>query len=657
MISNGIHAIWEKQAICPEHTGEIYVDIIRQGREETLFSLKNIDSYPIHSFKVTDNGIGLNDDNMKSFSEFNSDKKAEIGGKGVGRLVCLKAFNKLVYESVYCENREYSIRTFEYKKTKEGFEHYTEEVLDTEAPTGTSVILYNYEEVYQKNIPFDMVEIARQIILHFQLYYVQGIQPTIIVRNQNRLEVNLTDLYRREFQKEILQKTFSLGNHEFTVFISRSYQAKSHKIHYCAHQRTVKEEGTASYLEDLRLRIEDKDNKEGYYFQIFVVGEYLDKNVNESRTNFEFENEDMDFFESEGITLARIRKQVLQCIEELLSDFFKQARTQKLEEYYSIVEREFPNYHSVIHYNKEKVEKLPVGLTESELDLKLYEIENEWRLEVKKEGKEILDKKKDITSMREYKEMYEKYLTQFNDIGQADLARYVIHRRSVIHLLERLIEINDDDKFSDEDLIHSLFFPIRETKDTVLTDKQNLWLLDERLTFNSLLASDKRCRQVEKLESDTLNRIDLLVRQQDVFEQATLFSEDRYPFESFTIVEFKKPNRDDYSHGDEKRDPVKQVRKYIKDILAGKIKKNGRPIQASENIPFYCYIVADITHTLEEIIKEEGFTIMPDGQGYFKFYDKSSYAYMAYIEIVPFMKVIKNAKERNKVLFDKLKLS
>lgn len=201
------------------------------------------------------------------------------------------------------------------------------------------------------------------------------------------------------------------------------------------------------------------------------------------------------------------------------------------------------------------------------------------------------------------------------------------------------------------------FFPIRETKETVCTDKQNLWLLDERLTFNSLLASDKLCKQVEALNSNSSNRLDIVIQQQEVFEKATLFSENKYPFESFTIVEFKKPYRNDYQYGIEEKDPVRQVRKYIRDILDGKIKKNGRKIEASEQTPFYCYIVADITETLKYIIDEEGFTPMPDNVGYFRFYDSNSYKYKAYIEIIPFKKVIKNAKERNKALFDKLKLS
>ena len=157
--------------------------------------------------------------------------------------------------------------------------------------------------------------------------------------------------------------------------------------------------------------------------------------------------------------------------------------------------------------------------------------------------------------------------------------------------------------------------------------------------------------------SKSTDRVDLIIRQEEIFDKATLFSEEKFPEESFTIVEFKKPYRNDYQHGNVKKDPVKQVRKYISEIVEGKILKHGRKIEASKSTPFYCYIVADITPTLENILVEETFTKMPDGLGYFRFYSSEILPYKAYIEVLPFRKVIKNAKERNKILFDKLNIS
>ena len=491
VVSNSIHAIQEKkQKFDGSLTGKILIKAIRNGNEETLKKLKNIEEYPINSFIVEDNGIGLDEENFKSFAEFDSEKKAAIGGKGIGRLICLKTFKKLIYKSIYRENNDFLIREFEYKKSKEGFDKYTDGHKTSKKNTETTVILSSYEDIYQKQVPYELIEIARQIITHFQLYFIQSIEPQIILLNQDNIEINLSRLFSTEFEKEILDKEFEVCDENFHIYISKSLKAKSHKIHYCAHERTVKDEGLSKYLEDLKYIIKS-ENEKGFFFQVFIVGDYLNKNVNEERTSFNFIMEDdEDMFDHKEITLSKIRHAAIHCIEELLSEFLKKVRKEKLDIYYPIIEKEFPNYHSVINYNKEKVEKLPVGLTNEELDLKLYEIESSWRIKVKSEGIELIDKKKDITTLDEYQLLYNKFLTEFNDIGKSDLARYIVHRRSVIDLLDKLIALNKEDKFTNEDIIHSLFFPIKETGNTITSEKQNLWLLDERLTFNSLLASE-----------------------------------------------------------------------------------------------------------------------------------------------------------------------
>jgi len=543
----------------PAFEGHIIIDIIRNGDPETLQILSDVDNYPIHSFRITDDGIGFDAENIKAFSEFDTERKAKIGGKGIGRLVCLKAFEKLKVESIYKDNGIFKLRRFEYKKTKEGFDNYEDDIQTEKSNSGTIIELFKYESEFQKFVPLNIYEISREVINHFQLYFIQKIEPNIILRNQNSIEINLTNIFNQEFERQILQDSFYINDIEFKVIISKSYKAKSHKFHYCAHNRVVKEEGISKYIEDLRFQI-NPENDIGYFYQIFVIGDYLDENVNEERTNFDFKIEDdeeeLDFQE---ISLAKIRKETILSVEKLLKDFLQKTRRQKLENYYPIIETEYPNYLGVINYNKEKVERLPAGLTKSELDLKLYEIESQWRLEVKKEGIELLEKKKDITTLEEYKYLYEKFLAAFNEVGQSDLARYIVHRRSVIDLLDKLIELNQENKFENEEIIHSLFFPIRETKQSVTHEKQNLWLLDERLTFNSLLASDKMFNQIESLESGSVDRMDLIVKQEEVFENAMLYSEDKIPFESFTIIEFKKPERNDYKQGDRKKDPIKQV--------------------------------------------------------------------------------------------------
>lgn len=268
IISNSIHAIQErKKEIDKNFQGKIIITAIRNGDVEALKQVSNIEEYPINSFKIIDNGIGLNEVNIKSFAEFDSEKKAEIGGKGVGRLICLKAFQKIIIESIYFEDNAHKLRKFHYKKSKEGFDKYEDDIITSKKSTGTSATLSNYESKYEKQVPRQIFEIGRQIITHFQLYFIQKIEPEIIIKNQDDVEINLTSLFNREFQKEILEKPFEISNQEFKIFISKSYKAQSHKIHYCAHERTVRDEGLSKYLEDLKFKIENED-EEGFYFQV-----------------------------------------------------------------------------------------------------------------------------------------------------------------------------------------------------------------------------------------------------------------------------------------------------------------------------------------------------------------------------------------------------
>lgn len=657
VISNSIHAIFEARKAELIGAGYIQVKIIRIGEEQAFKEISNTDSYPINSFEIIDNGIGLNDDNFKSFQEFDSEYKSEIGGKGIGRLVCLKAFNKLNIQSKYFENEQLKFRSFDFKKTVEGYDSYEEGLADGNI-SGTKVTLSDYEKPYSDIAPRSIIDIGRQIVSHFQIYYIQNKQPEIVIINQDGQELNLDRLFRTEFKTEILSDEYFITEKDrFEVYISKTTASQSHKLHFCANERTVKTESLYNYINDLKYGIYDSELNQNFYYECFIVGDELDENVNEARTSFNFSNndEDEELFDSQEITLSKIRKGAIHTIENLLSEILSNKRIEKLDRYIPLIENKYPNYKTLLKRRKEQVEKLPIGLTEKELDVKLYEIEADWKIEVKKEGVHLMQKNNN-DSLDELKTKYADFLTEWNEIGQSELARYVIHRKAVIDFLNQLTQFDDNQKFSNEDIIHNLFFPMKKDSESVFEEEQNLWLLDEKLTYHSFLTSDNTFKQNERLSSESIDRTDLLIYKEDVYEKAFLYSERRLnPFNSFTIIEFKKPGRNDYTRGNPKKDPVAQVQKYITELLAGHVKnKNGREIKVEDNTPFYAYIVADITPTLETILREEEFKRTNDGQGYFKI--KSEY-YTAYIEVIPFDKVINDANQRNKILFDKLGLS
>ena len=653
IVSNSIHSIEEsiKAGNLKKGEGKITILCIRNGKVETLQELPEIDKYPINSFEISDNGIGLNKENLTSFVEADTDHKLDIGGKGVGRFVCLKAFRQLNVSSQFLDERaEQKTISFDFKPTKEGFDNFSEPKINGKG-TGTTVRLSNYREEYQKNLEFDLHSIAREIIAHFQLYFIRKQAPTIIVRNQNNVEFNLTKLFALEFKSEVEDKDFHIGEEKFTVYLTKSLKIQSHKIHFCAHNRSVIKEGLYSLIVDLgKYSIKDEESNR-FYYQAYVVGDTLDEFVDTERIGFNFPdgNEEEDE-ETIDLNLAKLRRASVKCIEEILQEYLTEVRNNKIESYRPTINEELPQYRSTLNHRREQVLKLPPDLAKDKLDIELYKIDAKWRLEVKEHKLELLEEKKDVTNHDEYVEKYEKFLSEFNEIGKSDLARYIVHRKTIIELLEGLIEQNEDDKFENEDLIHSVFFPIRTNSDEITADKQNLWLIDERLTYHSFLASDKTFKSVPEVSADQTQRSDLLI-----YNEAFAFSDSKNaPHNSFTIVEFKKPMRNDYKDYDEDKNPIEQTEKYIDNLLDGKVKnRTGRTVEVNEKTPFYIYIVCDVTPTLEKILKRREFERTPDGKGYFKV--KSKY-YSAYFEVLPFEKVLDDARKRNRILFEKLNI-
>jgi hypothetical protein len=650
VISNSIHSIQEaiNKKILESGKGEIYIDCIRNGSANTLEQLPNIDTYPIHSFIVSDNGIGLNDENLKSFIEADTDHKLSIGGKGVGRFVCLKAFSELNVKSFYIESGGVKSIQFSFRPTKEGFHDFSNPPI-FKIKHGTQITLSRLKPEYQKSLPNELKAIGIEIVAHFQLYFIRKMIPKVVLRNQNRFQFSLIDLFKTEFVSDIKSNIFNIGENSFELYLTKSSEFQSHKIHYCAHNRSVIIEGLYSKIVDLGKKPIEEDGMK-FFYQVHVIGKILDENVNTERIGFVFPDGDEDDEESIEINLAKIRRASINCIEGLLSDYLSEVREMKIDSYRPIVNEELPQYRGTMHYKEEEVKKLPPNLSKDQLDIELYKIESSWRRQVKEEKIKLFSEKIDLTNREDYKLKYENFLSQFNEIGKSDLARYVVHRKVIIELLEKLIESNGIGKFENEDLIHSVFFPIRTTSDIVPNDKQNLWLIDERLSFHTFLASDKSFNSIPELTSNESLRSDLLI-----YNEAFAFSDSKNaPFNSFTIVEFKKPQRDDYQDYNDEKNPIEQSEKYIELILDGKVKgSNGRYINVSRNTSFYVYIICDITSSLLKILERREFDKTPDGLGWFKVKSKM---YSAYFEVMPFEKILNDATKRNRILFEKLNI-
>ena len=495
-----------------------------------------------------------------------------------------------------------------------------------------------------------MVDLAQSIVEHFLIYFLLDKIPEITLYDISGESLNVRRLYKDEIKTTIESKDFKIKSEEFKLHALKLYSSKlrNHTLHYCANEREVSAESIEKHIHDLGKRLKDGEG-ETFSYQIYITGSYLDLNVDTERTGFNIPKGDEVVFNERVVTKKDITEGVISQVEEVLKEVLGQIRESKFEEYRDHILDEAPEYKPLLKHKPEAINGMVPGLKGTKLDIELMKAQVQLDVEVKELGEEILNNKDDITDLEEYKEKYDQFIEKFNDLGKSKLAKYIIHRKAVIELLDEFIGERENGEFMKEDAIHSIFFPIKTESDQISFDKQNLWLIDERLAYHEYLASDKSFKQNRVIDNDSSDRADLLI-----FNNSFAFVEDDAPHQSFVIVEFKRPERADYSEKDEKKNPIDQVVSYIRTIRESKaIDRRGKEIEINkERTPFYAYIICDFNASLKQILENRNYKQTPDGMGYFYFHE----SYNAYVEVISYNKLLKDAKKKNRILFEKLGL-
>jgi hypothetical protein len=320
VISNSLNAISKaKKSHLLKTNGSIHIKIIRNGDEELLKVLSDIDKYPINSFEIEDDGIGLNDDNFKSFKEPHTGDKIKIGDKGVGRFVCLKAFCYLLVDSCCSVKGQNVIRSFNFYATDDSIRNYTEIQASESRNIGTTITLSNFRDDFRELTHFPISEIAKAVLLHFYSYFLQDNGPEIVIENQNNEHINLKELFLKDYKQFVQTKDFQVSGFPFKVFLVKTFNGSSHKIHYCAQDRNVIKEGLYGRIASLdKYSIADKNGN--FYYHAFIFGDILNDNVDWEKGSFNFPDGTDDEEGAKPITLSKIRKESVNAIEELLNN-------------------------------------------------------------------------------------------------------------------------------------------------------------------------------------------------------------------------------------------------------------------------------------------------------------------------------------------------
>ncbi len=640
IIVNAIQAIDESG----RSDGEVSVRVLRSSQSELDDSLP-----AVTGFAIQDNGIGFTDEHRDSFDTLYTDRRIDEGGKGFGRFTCLKYFENLHVQSVYREDSGFKSRSFSMGKDNDIIER--EEVTVSEnKECGTVVNLTGLKKrtTFEKKLS----TIARNLVERLLPYFITQDYacPAIMLSESNGSdELLLNDIVSNElsaFINEIhfWQNNFTLeaikNKEEFHARVFKLYSPKNQKsrISLVAHKREVSGSLLHKYVPEFEEEFYEKDGQgevdkgRNYIIKAYVFGSYLDRNVSLERGGFEFSMENDLLF---GIAQADIEKEASTFALGAVGSEITLRQEKKKGRVQAYVDQEAPWHKDIL--SKADLSGLPYNPTDEEIETRLQEEKFAQEVAIKKDVEKLLSE----SNFENVKEGVIEIVSKISDTSKNDLIHYIALRRKILDIFVKSLQVDESGRYSSEGFVHDIIFPRKSDTERTSFYDHNLWIVDERLNFTNYVSSDL------PLDGKNTDRPDLLV-----YNRRVLFRGDNEASNPITVFEFKKPQRDDFVNPSSQEDPVQQIVRYVNEIRDGKYKTpEGRKILVAEHTPFYGFVVCDLTPKVEIWLeREKDFKPMPDRLGWFQWIGNIN----LYVEVISWDKVLKDAKMRNQIFFQKL---
>lgn len=640
MIVNGIQAIDETG----RKDGKVLVRAQRSTQSELDGSLPEV-----ISFDIEDNGIGFTDTHRKSFDELYTDYKITEGGKGFGRFTGLKYFEDLHVKSIYRDGDVFKLRSFSMGKEHEIIVREKISATDGTA-TGSTVTLALLKGM--RGFDKKLSTIARNLVERLLPYFITQdyVCPDIVLCEQDGSgEIRLNDFVNNELSAVIREigverKTFTLKAREmeedFLVRVFKLYSPRNQKsrISLVAHKREVSGSAMHKFIPEFEDEFFENDpngeidHERNYIIKAYVFGPYLDRNVSLERGGFEFQMESDLIL---GIGQTQIEQEAALIAREAMGSDITFRQERKMERVQTYVDEEAPWHKAILA--QIDLSSMPYNPTNDEIETRLQKEKFAQEVSIRKDVAKLLTE----TSFDKVKDRVTEIVNKVSGTSKNDLIHYIAMRRTILDIFGKSLELDESGVYSSEGVVHDIIFPRKGNSDTTSFHDHNLWIVDERLNFTRWVSSDS------PLDGNSTERPDLLV-----YNKRVLFRGDNEASNPITIFEFKKPQRDDFVNPSSREDPVQQIVRYVNDIRDGKYKTpEGRKMLVAENTPFYGYIVCDLTPKVETWLeREKNFTPMPDRLGWFHWMGNIN----LYIEVMSWDKVLKDAKMRNQIFFQKL---
>ena len=468
---------------------------------------------------VCDNGEGFTDDNIKSFNQFMSDYKYNLGCKGIGRFTYL----------TICSN----IEIFSHNKNKPIKFNFT---LDTQAIVPQNCFEFTtlnqtkivFNDIQNKTISCDLKQEVKLIVEHFisTFKFMVDDKKNVLIKiflNNDFIEEIDSNRYGKGFTDDYFE--IQLGEIIEKFNVSYKKQGSSIKGFYCANKRSVKEDG-------LEINFRTK-NDSGLLF--FVTSNFFDENVNDERTDFTIKDEDKNLMYLDWNTINK--------------HLFAKINTICKNEGIDIEEISIKN-------KNESIKNAPY------LTAYISKSKNmATSASIIKEAKELFEL--DKSYIRNTKNInnsdYEERLYTSN---QAELAEYFFDRERIIKDIKNTID--DTAKKRNETIIHDKIMK-RKTSDKNQLDykNSNLWLFDERFMTYTYAYSDNTINKILQLSDNDKN----------IRPDICIFTKSKEDASEIVLIELKGSD----ATGEKNSSGINELNKYARKIK-NYFEQNGKEI-------------------------------------------------------------------------------
>jgi hypothetical protein len=603
-ISNAAFAVEDRWQDAHLEKGCIELTVVNLSKPQKMF------------VTISDNGMGLDDKRYGAFCELDTDFKKDRGGKGVGRLFWLDAFEEIWVESRHADGKEGG-RSFKFVLSND---HQIVDVIDREARAfqGTTVSFLGVRDnEYRQRIPKRVDGFIRYFTSHFISDFLMQSFPEV------RVHVDGKDFLFPKEVSELVQHAFpgfswvseEFGPVRIVGFLCDPSASAGldgfHQLHLLANGRTVESRKIDGLVGLGPVKHHQRDD---LCLQICAISPYLDLRVNEGRTAFTF---------AEAVAKEFTR----QCVEQVKDKFIKQQVTEYLisrsKNYGEFIER-YPIYDfddpavqlDKLPFNANNPEEFASGLVK-------YQVRREEARQDKLQAV-LKELEGQDASSQEFSELLVSTAKEIQNSEKLSLAQHVVRRKLILELLDVLLRryrnVGDRQDHYLENTVHSVLVPtgVSATDASHLESRSHdLWVVDERLAFTRAFASDRRLDAI-LAENGSALRPDIIVW--DLAYGLALAGDTdedgevdiSKPITEMMIIELKKPMRKGYAKVEDNVE--QQILKYVRQLKDGEIEGFSRDrVRVSDNCIFHCFVVADVEGDLKDQVSHWDFT--PDGQG------------------------------------------